>query len=135
MSREVAIIFRDDVNKAVSSLDGDTITEVTLGYCGKVWELDLGPDNKARLEEILKPWLTAGRLVEEHHEPRLVAGDRPMSKVVLGRRMREFAGAEGIEVRKYGNSYAYSLELRERFSLATGIPLSMLDIGPKPKER
>jgi Lsr2 len=129
VSREVAFIFRDDLDGSVTSLNGE-ITEVTLGYCGNVVSLDLGPVNKDLLEQAIKPFLAAGTPVSGY-EPAIPVGENgtPMSKVALGRRMRAFAAEHNIQVPKYGNTYRYPLELRQRFSLATGIPLSMLEFG------
>lgn len=122
---------KDDLDPDITS-ENNQIEAVTVGYCGKVVELDLCLANKQGLEEVLGPYLKAGHPVDEHHAAEKVDGGVPNPRE-LGRMLREFARERDIEVptgTKPG-SYYYSADLCEKFALHTGIPYSALPRGKK----
>jgi hypothetical protein len=55
MSKRVSVIITDD-------LDGSESAEtVSFSFDGVTYEADLGPENRARLEKALAPFIEAGR--------------------------------------------------------------------------
>jgi hypothetical protein len=55
MARSVSVTVTDDLD---SSENAGT---VSFGFAGVTYEVDLGPENRARLENALAPFIKAGR--------------------------------------------------------------------------
>jgi hypothetical protein len=126
---------KDDLDGEISNLTGHEMSAVTLGYNGKIVELDLGEGNRTRLEEAIAEFMAAGRPVPEHHTAQPVKGTG-LDVWEIGRRLRAYAQEHGFEVPTKGGdgqgnatSYYYSSELRLAFCRDTGIPLQALPGG------
>lgn len=92
MAREV--ILRDDIDGS-----HDDVKTVTLSWGGKNVEIDLSAENRAKVDELLAPYLRAGR------RPRTSAAPAPsLSKAERRRRsaVRTWAAEHGIEVSPRG---------------------------------
>src|SRR5580658_4602797 len=94
MSKSVSVVVADDLD---GSEDAATVS-FSLG--GAAYEIDLGPANRARLEEALAPFIEAGRRV-----PRAGAGRRarPSGDSTTDRAaVRAWARAAGLKVSERG---------------------------------
>jgi hypothetical protein len=137
MSRRMAMIITDDRDDKVNSSNAQ-MTAVTVGLGGVIVELDLGPENLARLKADMEPWIRAGTPVDEHHAEEGLAERLNLSSVEIARRMRAFADAsDGVltYTRKDGAAsntlYTYPQPLRIAYSIESGIPLSLIPGGKK----
>ena len=131
------MIITDDRDGTVNSSNAQ-MTAITVGIGGVIVELDLGPENLARVKADLKPWIAAGTPVDEHHAEEGLAERLELSSVEIARRMRAFADAsEGVLT--YGHKsggasntlYTYPQALRIAYSIESGIPLSLIPGGKK----
>lgn len=92
MAREV--ILRDDIDGS-----HDDVKTVMLSWGGKNVEIDLSADNRAKVDELLAPYLRAGR------RPRASSAPAPsLSKAERRRRaaIRTWAAGQSVEVSPRG---------------------------------
>jgi hypothetical protein len=90
MAKTVSVVVTDD-------LDGSTGAEaVSFSFDGNGYEIDLGPDNRTRLADTLRPFIDAGRR----------ANGRKPTKSTFARTdqaaIRAWAAAQGIQIAERG---------------------------------
>ncbi|MFH9606927.1 Lsr2 family protein [Streptomyces sp. NPDC017448] len=61
MAQRVVVTHIDDLTQK----EGEDITTETFSLNGKMYEIDLSPANRAKLEKALKPFIEAGRKVKK----------------------------------------------------------------------
>lgn len=113
MSRELAIIIRDDLTGAPA--DGVKY----IGLDGQWYELDTSEDTRADIGEALGPFIRAGRRVDE--VPR--TQDRKLdSGRVLKAELRAYAREHGTTlVKAQSGGYRYPAELVQAFAAERGV--------------
>lgn len=113
MSRELALIIRDDITGAPA--DGVKY----VGLDGQWFELDTSEGTRRDIQEALAPFIQAGRRVDE--VPR--TQDRRLdSGRVLKAELRAFAREHGIELlRASSGGYRYPAELVQAFAAERGL--------------
>ncbi|QDF18047.1 Lsr2-like DNA bridging protein [Microbacterium phage Belthelas] len=61
MARRTIELLTDDLDGS----DGDGVATVTFALQGTTWEIDLSPENFAQLDQVLQPYMDAGRRVKQ----------------------------------------------------------------------
>lgn len=116
------------IEEVYDDLDHETLADSTIqfSYNGDTWEIDLSASNRRLLQDVLRPFMKAGRkveAVEEKPEPRKApakkaAARKPAKRKRNGedKKIREWAVASGIEIGKTGRVPA---RVREQYEAAT----------------
>ncbi|QGJ91609.1 lsr2-like DNA bridging protein [Microbacterium phage Ekko14] len=60
MATRTIELLTDDLDGS----DGDDVATVTFGLQGVTWEIDLSAENAAQLDQLLQPYMDAGRRVK-----------------------------------------------------------------------
>ena len=94
------IMARKTLTVLVDDIDGTAGAEpITFGLAGRVYEIDLCPENAAQLEQSLAPFLSAARLVTAGAR---IPAQRDGGASGLTRdelqAIREWANSQGIEI-------------------------------------
>jgi len=94
MSKNVSVVVTDD-------LDGSAGAQtVTFGFDGVSYEIDLGAENRAKLEGAFAPFISAGRKVSRTARRR--SGTRPSGPSVDRAAVRAWAREAGLNVSERG---------------------------------
>ena len=89
----------------------ESVTSTTFSLNGSRYEIDLGPENAAKLAEALAPFIKAGRRLSDtgRGERRTTGSRRPASRPDLAA-IREWAQANGHQVGDRGRIPAAIIE-------------------------
>jgi hypothetical protein len=110
MAQKVQTVFIDDLDG--TEADGT----VRFGLDGTEYEIDLNADDTQQLREALAPYVGAGRLVSGSTRRPARPGRRRQASGPNTTEVREWAKAQGIDVKDRGRIPA---ELIVKFSAAT----------------
>ena len=111
MAQKVQTIFIDDLDG--SQADG----AVRFGLDGTDYEIDLNAEHAQQLRDALARYVDAGRRVSGSARRPSRTGHRPQANGLSTTEVREWAKAQGIEVKDRGRVPA---ELVVKFKAATG---------------
>src|SRR5262245_48210190 len=100
MARQQIVVYKDD-------LDGteDDVRPVKFGLDGASYEIDLGPNNYAKLKEALAPYVEAGTKVSGRATARVAPARRAAAAAEqkeFNARVREWAASNGHKVKPRG---------------------------------
>lgn len=110
MAQKVQTLVVDDIDG--SAAEGT----VRFGLDGTDYEIDLNPKNAQALRDALAPYVTAGRRASGHVRRPARGGRRAPANGVNTTEVREWARAQGMEVKDRGRVPA---ELVVKFKAAT----------------
>jgi hypothetical protein len=112
MAQKIVTSLIDDIDGTV--LDDGKGETVTFGYKGKTYEIDLSAKNAKKLEDALKPFISAGRVVKAGGTGATVTRLRsvgPTAKAEL-QALRDWARANGHTIAERGR---VSKEIRDAY--------------------
>jgi Lsr2 len=103
MASIVSVIVKDD-------LDGsDGAATVTFGFDGVMYEIDLGPKNRAKLQKAVEPYVGAGRRINRTRR----GASRPAGQRIDRAAVRAWAKENGLTVSERGRISSYIMDLYE----------------------
>jgi hypothetical protein len=101
------------VVKMTDDIDGSAAAKtVTFGLDGVTWEIDLSKKNALALEQLLEPYISAGRRVRSSagHRRAAVSGGRRIAAKLDAATIRTWAAGNGFEVSGRGRIAASIIE-------------------------
>ena len=110
MAQKVTVSLEDDLT------GGPAKQTVRFAFDGTDYEIDLNPKNAQALRDALAPYVTAGRRASGHVRRPARGGRRAPANGVNTTEVREWARAQGMEVKDRGRVPA---ELVVKFKAAT----------------
>ena len=102
MARQITEVLVDDID------GGNAAVSVQFAYAGKTYEIDLNKRNAKKFDDLIKPWITAGRRVT----PRSGTARKSTttSDPTYLARVREWAKENGYEVSARGRIAQQTLD-------------------------
>ncbi len=105
MASIVSVIVKDD-------LDGSEGAEtVAFGFDGVMYEIDLGPKNRARLQKAVAPYVEAGRRIRVSRSRG--SSSRPTGQRIDRAAVRDWARENGLTVSERGRISSHVMERYE----------------------
>jgi len=102
MARQITEVLIDDID------GGNASVSVQLAYQGKTYEIDLNKRNAKKLDDLIKPWITAGRRVTAKSGP--VRKSTTASDPAYLAKVRAWAKENGHEVSARGRIAQQTLD-------------------------
>lgn len=105
MSKEVIIRLRDDLDQSLGN-----VQTVEFGWAGKVYEIDLGDENRGEFEAVMSVYVAAARPKKVRKRGQAAAPKaeaapptpRTRDQLAARRQIREWARANGFQVNNRG---------------------------------
>ena len=128
MSREVAVIVRDDIDRSPADCT------VIVGWEGQWHELDLTHAHRDNLLAVLEPWLDAGRKIDAPADKHPLLSDvRALRRMVID--WGKHQGGLMEPERTQSGSYYLHAELLRAFEAAHSLPLGSTTEAVRPRTR
>jgi hypothetical protein len=97
MAKTVNVIVTDDI-------DGSSGAEaVSFSFDGQAYELDLGPANRQRMQESLRPYINAGRKIGRGTQHRVTPRRSDLAAI------RAWAAGQGLRISERGRISAETI--------------------------